>query len=462
MAIRPVLRLLLKALPLALMLPVIALADTSPAEAVPVPPSSYRKFRVDEKDGKILTLTPLPGAEPPRWARDVSQDRAPEWKKDHRVPYFEGPIPFVIRPADPAEPFYTHNHQPSVAYLPNGDLLAIWYSTRDESGHELTVLASRFRQGAKEWDPSSEFFKAPEQNMHGSAIFHDGRGTLYHFNGMAPVGEDGWDHLALLLRTSKDNGVTWTAPQAIDPNYRGRNQVISGTRMTRGGMLIQPCDAVPGPEGGTALHLSRDGGATWTDPGEGQDPPKFQLGEAGHGMIAGIHAAVVELKDDHLFALGRGNNIDGHMPVSLSADEGKTWSYSASPFPPISGGQRLVLMRLQEGPLLLASFTTPNRKNARAQGMDFPKADGSTFTGYGLYVAISEDEGKTWPVRKLVTPGSGEFDGGAWTKKFTATPDQAEPAGYLASTQSADRTIHLLSSRLHYRFNLAWIREAAH
>ncbi len=457
MAIRPVLRLLLIGL-----LPWPLLADTAPSADMPLPPSSYRKFRVDEKDGKIVSLTPLPVIQPPRWARDVSQAAAPEWKKDQLVPYFEGPIPFVIRPADPAEPFYSHNHQPSVASLPNGDLLAIWYSTRDESGHELTVLASRFRQGAKEWDPSSEFFKAAEQNMHGSAIFNDGRGTLYHFNGMAPVGDEGWDHLALLMRSSKDNGVTWSAPQAIDPEYRRRNQVISGTRITRDGMLIQACDAVPGPEGGTALHLSRDGGVTWTDPGEGQAAPKFQAGEEGHGTIAGIHAAVVELKDGSLLALGRGNNIDGCMPRSISADAGKTWSYAASPFPPIAGGQRLVLMRLQEGPLMLAAFTDADRKKPRTRGMEFPKADGSTFTGYGLYVAISEDEGKTWPVRKLVTPGSGEFDGGAWTKKFTATPEQAEPAGYLASTQSADGTIHLLSSRLHYRFNLAWIREAAH
>ena len=33
----------------------------------------------------------------------------------------------------------------------------------------------------------------------------------------------------------------------------------------------------------------------------------------------------------------------------------------------------------------------------------------------------------------------------------------AEPLGYLAATQSPDGTIHLLSSGLHYRFNLPWL-----
>ncbi len=57
-------------------------------------------------------------------------------------------------------------------------------------------------------------------------------------------------------------------------------------------------------------------------------------------------------------AFGRGDGIvdkDGleRMPMSLSEDNGRTWTYSASEFPPIDGGQRLVLMRLQEGPVLL-------------------------------------------------------------------------------------------------------------
>jgi hypothetical protein len=33
----------------------------------------------------------------------------------------------------------------------------------------------------------------------------------------------------------------------------------------------------------------------------------------------------------------------------------------------------------------------------------------------------------------------------------------AEPLGYLAATQTPDGTIHLLSSGLHYRFNLPWL-----
>jgi hypothetical protein len=34
----------------------------------------------------------------------------------------------------------------------------------------------------------------------------------------------------------------------------------------------------------------------------------------------------------------------------------------------------------------------------------------------------------------------------------------AEPKGYLAATQTPDGSIHLVSSALHYTFNLAWLK----
>ena len=102
--------------------------------------------------------------------------------------------------------------------------------------------------------------------MHGSSIFHDGEGKIFHFNGMGPKDGEGWAKLSLLLRSSEDNGVSWSPPQAADSRIIGRHQVISGTQKTRDGVLIQNGDAVPGPHGGTALHLSRDGGKTWIKP----------------------------------------------------------------------------------------------------------------------------------------------------------------------------------------------------
>lgn len=420
---------------------------------------TYRRFEVIDDGDRVSSMRITAEEAVPLWARDVEQNKYTWSPEINEEPRFEIPLVFVKPPLDPDQPFGNHNHQPSITWLDNGDLMAIWYSTSSESGTELTVLAARRRAGQQQWDASSEFFKAFQRNMHGSAIFHDGQGTLFHINGMGPLGGRGWAKLALLARTSRDNGVTWSAPQAIGPEYKTRHQVISGTLNTSQGKLLQCCDADPGPNGGTAVHLSHDGGLTWTDSGKDADKPMFVAGGRGRGTIAGIHASVIELQNGNLMALGRGDSIDGRMPQSISTDLGQSWEYGPSEFPPIGGGQRLILRRLNEGPLLLVSFTSGNRSEPEANPMRFIDQNGSEFEGNGMYAAVSFDEGKSWPLRKLLTPGSGEWDGGAHTKEFIASPTRAEHAGYLASTQTPDNTIHLISSRLHYQFNLAWLKQ---
>ncbi len=340
--------------------------------------------------------------------------------KPARKPVFLEPQPYVIAPTDGITPFYAHNHQPAVTWTYGGDLLAIWFSTDAEAGREMVVLQSRFHDGA--WSPATLFFKVPERNMTGSALLTMPDGTLLHANGVGDAGE--WKDLALCVRRSLDGGFSWSHPAIVEPEHDVRHQVIAGPIVTRDGRILLCCDAGPGGEDGTSLHVSADGGRTWEDTG---------------GTIAGIHAGIVELNDGTLMALGRGNSIDGRMPCSRSVDGGRTWSFSASPFPPIGSGQRLIFKRLMEGPLMLCSFDDK-----------------------GLFVSLSYDEGKTWPVRKLLTDGKKRIlDGGAWTGTFTLDADHAEPKGYLACIQTPDGMIHLLSSRVHYRFNLPWLEKGS-
>lgn len=377
--------------------------------------------------------------------------------------FFLDPIPFVVAPEIPDVPFYAHNHQPSVTWCDNGDLLAIWFSANQENGRGMVVLQSRLKAGEDHWSPATLFFKVPDRNMTGSSLFNDGHGTLYHFNGVEAAGD--WQNLMVVMRTSKDNGYTWTAPKIIAPEHAKRHQVISGTIRTSKGWLVQACDAGPEGHDGAAVLVSKDGGKSWEDPWDGAPKPEFREGTVGT-TVAGIHAGVVELKDGSWMALGRGNTIvtkngSKRMPMSVSEDGGATWRYSASPFPPIDGGQRLVLMRLREGPILLVSFTDhPQRTPEDERGMVFKRKDGTEYRGYGMYAALSYDEGKTWPVRKLLSDGNERFlDGGAWTGFFVMDTSHAEPRGYLAGTQSPDGTIHIVSSRLHYRFDLKWLEQ---
>lgn len=376
---------------------------------------------------------------------------------------FVAPLVYVHEPdVHSGTPFFKHNHQPALTWCDNGDLLAVWFSTNEEKGREMVVLSSRLRAGSCEWEKPRMFYQIADRNLTGTALLNDRQGTLYHINGVEAAGH--WQNLMMTLRTSTDNGQTWSKPRMIAPEHTKRHQVIAGTSITKEGWFVQACDAGPGGRDGAAVHISKDKGKTWTDPWDGAPLPDFKEGRTGT-TIAGIHAGVVQLKDGRLMALGRNNSIrdkEGRlrMPMSVSDDMGKTWHYSASEFPPIDGGQRLVLMRLNEGPILLISFTEhPYRTPKEERGMMFTDKSGKPFKGYGMYAALSYDEGKTWPVKRLLTDGTYRFlNGGAWTQFFEMDENHAEPRGYLAGTQTPDNMIHLITSRFYYKFNLAWLK----
>jgi formylglycine-generating enzyme required for sulfatase activity len=405
--------------------------------------------------GELPKTEPLAVPAPPLNRQNVTQRPPADLTQgpDPDKPYFKGPIEYVKIPPDSQGPMYSkHNHDPALVDCPNGDLLAIWYSCRSERGRELAIVASRLRCGGEQWEPASPFWDGPDRNDHAPAMWFDGKRTIYHFNGLSAV--DTWGNLALVMRTSTDSGATWSKAQLIAPEHGMRHQPVESVFQTREGFVILPCDAVSGGGGGTAVHISRDGGKTWVDPGAGRPTPKFAAGETG-AWIAGIHAGVVQLKDGSLMALGRGNNIEGRMPMSISKDMGETWAYQASEFPPIGGGQRLVLRRLQEGPILLVSFADAKK------GMVISDAAGKERAVYGMFAALSFDEGKTWPIKRLITAGgpARKIDGGGNTGWFVMDENRAEPKGYLAATQTPNGLIHLISSKQHYVFNLAWLKQ---
>lgn len=192
------------------------------------------------------------------------------------VPYFKGPRPYIKSQATDRGPFYYHNHQADITELPNGDLMAIWYTTKSETGRYLGQAASRLRYGNEYWDPASMFWNTPDRNDHGNALWWDGNETIFHLSGVSVAAT--WGPLAMLMRTSTNNGATWSDARLINPEHQLRNQVISSMIRTHEGYLVVTADAVSIGEGGTAIHVSKDEGKTWNDPG---------------GTIAGIHASVV-------------------------------------------------------------------------------------------------------------------------------------------------------------------------
>ena len=434
----------------------------------------FRVVRVPK--GQTL---PAPKLQQPvkQWAKDVSQ-KLYKWSDDSKKAYFELVSLYDVKseyntPERAAQlniPLYNHNHSPAITWAQNGDVLLAWFSGESEKGQELTVLGLRGRRGPLGklvWDTEvSEFYKEADRNMHGSQLWNNATRiangfkepfTLYLINGICTDGK--WSKLAISVRKSIDNGATWTEPVIIKQDTDAfhldsdRNQPQGNVVTTSDGAFISFSDGSAIGGKGSSVNWSNDGGKTWSMRTIKDGPP-------------GNHVGGVELSDGRIMTFSRDKGrMFGSMPKSLSSDQGKTWTFSATEFPGISTVQRLALLRLEYSspeldpdglgrkPILLISMAS--------DGMKGKDANGNDSTIYGTYAALSWDEGQTWPIKRVmsnVRNSTKSYMMAPWNRELTLDATHGQNKSYWAATQTPDGIVHLTDCRLDYAFNLAWLK----
>ncbi|HZI33460.1 MAG TPA: sialidase family protein, partial [Candidatus Binatia bacterium] len=231
---------------------------------------------------------------------------------DPKIPYFTVrfalPVPpenatneiAVLTGMDPA--VFTHNHSPGFEILPNGDALAVWFSTppgESESATTTTFVQARLRYGAEEWDMPELFLDFTNVNDQSGLLWNDG-GKIWFFGGGRGVSP--W--LPFKMATSEDNGATWTLslPQLDQPAESFTAQPITSAFRGSDGAIYMAMD---GDGAHSFLWRSRDNGVHWHDMG---------------GRTGGRHSVIVPLDDQgNLLSIGGKNaSVDGWSPENHS------------------------------------------------------------------------------------------------------------------------------------------------
>jgi hypothetical protein len=367
---------------------------------------------------------------------DVGPDSERPWFKRREVM----PIP----PANSLNPEITaaglhhtvhgKNHDPALVVAPNGDLLATYFSATAPEYEDLTdvaIIGMRLRFGAEAWDMPGPFLDVPGSKDIAPVLTRDGDRILF------ACGGGGMDGIVFRWRYSDDNGATWSPlqlPVILGPRGDYYPQPVSNFLRGADGTLYLPSD---GSGGNTLLWASADEGVTWRDTG---------------GRTGGRHTVFVNRADGAILGLGgKATDIDGYMPWSVSDDGGKSWEISRSPFPALGpGGQKPTMIRLASGRLFVA-----------ADWLNAAGEQPAEFDRSGAYVALSEDEGKTWVVKDI--PGLTPHE--RWLFKdrpgYRPSPLKDGTLGYAIAAQGPNGLIHLLNSStqppLHFEMNEAWI-----
>jgi len=355
---------------------------------------------------------------------------------DPKTPYFTVRFAMPVPPENTTNNFaaltgidpkvFTHNHSPGFEILPNGDALAVWFSTppgEAESATTTTFAQARLRYGSEEWDLPELFLDFENLNDQSGLLWKQGS-KIWFFGGGR--GFSAW--VPFKIATSVDNGATWTLslPQLDRPAEHFEAQPITSAFQGPGNSIYFAMD---GNGASSFLWHSEDDGIHW-----------HQM----DGRTGGRHSTIVPL-DNHgdLLSLGGKNaSTNGWSPENHSTNWGVTWSSSTpSPFPPLGSGQRPSLIKLADGNLFFTSDAFLNKANR-------PPPEGWKW-GNGAFVAISTNNGTSWRVKTLPVQLPNHQRGTNGT------------LGYVTARQAPNGVIHILTTVtqpcLHYELNEAWM-----
>ncbi|MDX9973725.1 MAG: SUMF1/EgtB/PvdO family nonheme iron enzyme, partial [FCB group bacterium] len=329
----------------------------------------------------------------------------------------------IIRKAGLHPALCGHNHCPALTVCPNGDLLMVIYTSWHEYEPGVSLIASRLRFGADEWDAPTILVDFADANDHAPLLWTE-KDRIYLYWGSPWIVEGSYPFQWIY---SDDSGATWSEVQF--PHFTGTvgtfsRQPIASVLRAADGTLYVASDA-EGPR--SVLWVTKDDGKTWYDTG---------------GRSAGRHTVYEFLKDGRILGMGgKNSDIEGYMPRAISADGGATWQVDKSVFPAQRVNQRPSLIRLRSGRLFFAA-------DYQMEGGKSPEA----VTERGSFAALSDDDGATWHIKKIE---------GAQPHENPELNAGADTLGYSVARQAQDGTIHLLATMnrpcLHFAMNEAWI-----
>ncbi|MDO5317689.1 MAG: sialidase family protein [bacterium] len=280
-----------------------------------------------------------------------------------------------------------HVHASTLIPLKDGGVLVAWFEGSREGAPDVAIRGACRIDGV--WQPVRTFAKVNPDSPHWNPVLRradDGRLELFF-----KVGRNCSDWRTY-VQESRDEGSTWSTPRELvfGEVRGGRGPVKNKCLRLKGGRWLAPASREIGVWRAFA-DISDDDGRTWRAGAEMPVPecrgnPKFGV----------IQPALWEDAAGGVHAFLRSN--EGHVWRADSTDAGETWCevYSTG-LENLNSG--LDCLKASDGKLYLALNGYTNGKN-----------------GWGhrnhLELRVSEDEGKTWAlVRVLADDGVRQPDG---------------------------------------------------
>ncbi|MEI7025572.1 sialidase family protein [Paenibacillus sp. y28] len=324
------------------------------------------------------------------------------------------------------------SHASNLLELDNGDLLCVWFTGSGEGNPDTNVVMSRLPAGSSQWTIPVQLSSDPERSEQNPVLFQAPDGKLWLFHTSNEPHDQKTSRVA--YRTSDDRGVTWGPTEVLFDRigiFLRQPPIV----LSNGDWLL-PAYYCKLDGHYSVVQISTDQGKTWTE---------YEV----EGSIHRVQMSVVELGAGKLFAVFRSRQAE-RIYTSTSTDYGRTWTVPVKS-ELANNNSSIQMTRLQNGHLaLIFNNSTMERDQFRwvQRKGEFRKKPLRT----PLTLAISEDEGKTWPYFRNVQMADLEYK------------DSEIGYSYPSIIGTRDGNIHVSFSYLrkaikHVCLNESWVKE---
>lgn len=308
------------------------------------------------------------------------------------------------------------SHAATLAQAANGDLVCSWFNGPGEGEPGTNIVVSRLPKGAEAWSDPDLVAADPDRSEQNPVLFTAPDGVIWLLHTSNEPHDQKSAHV--LARTSDDHGMTWSEPRILfpGPGFFLRNPPLI---FDDGSWLLPSYLCTPAGEH-SLVAISSDGGGTWSE---------HELPES----LGRVQPSVVERSDGSLSALFRSRAAD-RIYASVSADRGLTWSVPERTDLP-NNNSAVHQLRLADGRLLLI-FNDASLERDQFRWVGDPENPRKKAVRTPLTLALSEDDGATWPYRRNLQVADLEY--------------RDAPMGYSYPTllQTSDGRVHAAYSYL--------------
>jgi predicted neuraminidase len=267
------------------------------------------------------------------------------------------------------------SHAANLLALPNGDLLCVYYAGIYERGSGESIVLSRLPKGTHRWtEPVVVSYHAEWANQN-PLLFMAPDGVLWIFHTTQRGGHDQTKDIVYGL-SSTDQGHTWSAPITVFPQlglYTRQPLVVFHDQWlfpvyhSAGGSITSNAQ-----NDHSYVEVSADAGKTWKE-----------CDVQGSGGF--VQMNILNISDSQLVAFYRSRYAD--WIYKSESSDGCSWSAPvATPLP--NNNASIQATRLKNGHLAMIFNNTQ---------AEFKPEHAETASRRILSVALSEDDGKTWP-----------------------------------------------------------------